>query len=461
MNQDINKIKLQIKENINILVNNGQLDEAKILLEEYKKIVSDDIENYSIEAVILMLEDKLEEAEAKLKDGLSKEPYNQDLLFNMSFLMDNSKNYKKSVEFYSKAKLFNSNSSIKLDDIITNKTYSDTDKFKIVHGTMEIANQMHTITEGLKKSGFDAKTINYYPNYLGYESDYTLNLANFNDINAANIETKKLASELIAENDIFHFHFGTSLTLDYSDLPLLKELGKKVVMQYWGSDVRMYSKAVKLNRYVKVKNTDEDSIKRRLELISKFIPDCLVDYELAEYVKNYHSNVHYTRVAIDLNKYKFIKETNNKKLLLVHAPTSPEIKGSTFILKAIDELKDKYNFDFKVVQGLPHKEASKIYERADLIIDQILIGSYGVFAVEAMAMGKPVICWISDFMKEMYPKELPIISANPDNIKEKIEYAIKNKEMLKEIGTKSRVYAEKYHDMNRISENMIEIYKNI
>ena len=78
-----------------------------------------------------------------------------------------------------------------------------------------------------------------------------------------------------------------------------------------------------------------------------------------------------------------------------------------------------------------------------------------------MAMGKPVICWISDFMKEKYPKELPIISANPDNIKEKIEYAIKNKDMLKGIGLEGRKYVEKYHDMNIIAKDMMEIYKEL
>jgi len=384
----------------------------------------------------------------------------EDLIFNDSYLLDKKNEEKDAFENFCKEKLFNQNSNVKLSEIISN--YKSTAKnLRVIHGTIEIANQMYTMTEGLKNIGISAKTLNYYPNYLGYKSDYVFNINLFKDINEANTETKKLASKIIGENDIFHFHFGTTLTLDYSDLKLLKELNKKVIMQYWGSDVRMYSKAAKMNPYVRVKDINEENIKRRLEVISNYIPSCIVDYELAEYVREYHSNVNYTTVAIDLKKYNFIKETHNKKLLIVHAPTSPEIKGTTYILKAIEELKEKYDFDFKLVQGMVHEEATKIYEQADLIIDQILIGSHGVFAVEAMAMGKPVICWISDFMKEKYPKELPIISANPNNIKEKIEYAIKNKDMLKDIGIKSRLYAEKYHDMNPICQNMLAIYNNL
>lgn len=69
-----------------------------------------------------------------------------------------------------------------------------------------------------------------------------------------------------------------------------------------------------------------------------------------------------------------------------------------------------------------------------------------------MAMGKPVICWISDFMKDHYPSELPLIRANPANITEVIESVLKNRDMLPEIGQKGRKYAEVHHDMVKNSK---------
>lgn len=449
----------QIKDKIQNLINSGQLEDAEKLLNEYFISIKNDPEAFSIKSVLLLLQQNIDEAENVLVDGLKLEPFNKDLLFNMSYLMDTRKKSSEALQFYCKAKLFHPNSDVRVQDIIQNLSPIDERNYRVLHGTIEIANQMHTITEGLKSLGVITHTLNYYPNYLGYKSDYTLDLNNFMDNKAANTKTKNLAAKLIEENDVFHFHFGTSLTLDYSDLPLIKELKKKVIMQYWGSDVRMYSKAVKLNPYVNVKIMDEDLIKRKLEFISSYIPDCLVDYELAEYVKDFHPNIHLTRVAIDINEYKFAGETQNEKLLIVHAPTSPEFKGTSYILRAIGDLKEKYDFDFKLIQGMSHAQAVKIYEKADFIIDQVLAGSYGVFAVEAMAMGKPVICWIDDFMKERYPDELPIISANPDNLKEKIEYAIKNKDMLIEKGVKCRKYVEKYHDINIVSQHVLDIYK--
>lgn len=335
---------------------------------------------------------------------------------------------------------------------------------RILQGTIEIANQMYTLTEGLKKLGADAKTITYYSNYLGYKSDYFLDINSFKDINEANIETKKIASKVIEENDVFHFHFGTSLTLDYSDLYQLRELNKKIIMHHWGSDVRMLSIAKKINPYAEVKNRDEDIIKRRLSFISQYVDYCAVaDQELYCYVKDFYKGVIQIPQAIDTTKY-IVSNNNykeNKKLLIVHAPTNRNCKGTEFIINAVENLKGKYDFEFKLVENIPHQDAKKIYEKADLIIDQLMVGSYGLLALECMAMGKPVICYISDFMKQYYPSELPIISANCRDIETKLEFILNNKDMIGSIGLEGRKYVEKYHDYLTVSKYLLDLYKKL
>lgn len=453
-------IKLKIKNSIE----DNDINKARVLIHEYERNYDLDIEYFSLLSIIEILEGDFLKAKKTIKSGLDLKPNDYDLLFNMNYLMKNilSDSYEEK-RYYIWSRLFNVNLECENPFMNMQKKICDFTTSNILHGTIEIANQMNTLTRGLSNMGLSAKSLNYYPSYLKYKADYEIDLYKGNDVNVANNISKKLASRFINENDIFHFHFGTSLTLDYSDLPLLKELQKKVVMQYWGSDVRLYSKAVKHNPYIKVKDMNEDMIKRKVELISKYIPDCIVDYELAEYVKEFHDNVHYTKVAIDLEKYEYTYDDNltNSKFMIVHAPTSPEHKGTDYIIKALSELNVDFDFELKLVQGMSNEEATKIYMKADLIIDQILAGSYGVFAVESMAMGKPVISWISDFMKEKYPDDLPIISANPDNIKKTLEYLLKNKDILPEIGHKGRLYVEKYHDMNKISKNMVDIYKKI
>lgn len=334
---------------------------------------------------------------------------------------------------------------------------------RVLQGSMEIANQMNTLSEGLNKQGIMAHTINYYPYYLNYKSNYTWPLIGQRSSPSINEKLRKLTKEFLPYYDLFHFHFGTSLTLDWSDFPLYKSSGKPLLMQHWGSDVRIFSKATELNPYALVKNKNENQIKTSLTRLSENIQNCVVfDMELYQYVKDFYEKVHIIPSMINLEHYQPKKKSRpNKKALIVHAPTSPAIKGTHYILKAIESLKDDYDFDFRLVKGLSHEEAMQIYQDADLIIDQLHIGSYGLFAVEAMAMGKPVICWISDFMKDHYPSNLPIIIANPDTIKDTIEYTLKNIDMLPGIGEKSRLYVETNHDMIKNSQKMLSLYQSL
>ena len=162
-------------------------------------------------------------------------------------------------------------------------------RFSVMQGSMEVANQMATLSNGLIKQGIASHTLNYYPYYLNYDSDYEWSLIGKHSNPILNAKLRKLTYELLPFYDLFHFHWGTTLTFDYSDLPMYKEFDKKVIMQHWGSDVRLYSEAKKLNPYALVKNRNEDQIKWRLQTLSKHVNDCIVfDMELFHYVKEYY-----------------------------------------------------------------------------------------------------------------------------------------------------------------------------
>lgn len=461
--------KDQVKSQIKDLINKGGLCDAEELISQYENIIVNDREIYSLKAVVLIMNEKLDEAKFVLEKGLEQYPEDFDLIFNLAYVYEQKQMWKSTANLYRKAEKVatSENQKSELRECLTRISpfckypkLSLPEKIRVLHGTMEIANQAYTLCSGLKSLDVEAKTLNYYPSYLGYQADYIYNIGN--DSNKIKKDTAEIVQNSIPNYDIFHFHFGTTLTMDNSDLPILNNLGKQMFMHHWGSDVRLYSKASKLSKYVRVKDSKEELIKRRLSYLSLYIEDCIVcDCELYEYVKDFYKNVHIIPLAVDLENYKNQTEGyNNLKPVIVHAPTSPAIKGTDYILRAIEELKLYHDFEFILVENMPHEKAKQIYKKADLIIDQLLIGAYGVFAIEAMAMNKPVVTWISDFMKDKYPKDLPIISANPENIKQKIEVLLKDKEMRSELGSKGRKYVEKYHNMYKVSGQLLNLYKD-
>ncbi|MBW3660885.1 MAG: hypothetical protein KY397_04550, partial [Gemmatimonadetes bacterium] len=105
--------------------------------------------------------------------------------------------------------------------------------------------------------------------------------------------------------------------------------------------------------------------------------------------------------------------------LVVHAPSQPLVKGTKFMQQALDELAEEgVAFDLKLISGMQHDEARRWYERADVIVDQLHIGWYGVLAVEGLALGKPVVTYVREDLAEASTPALPIANANPETIKE-------------------------------------------
>ena len=132
-------------------------------------------------------------------------------------------------------------------------------------------------------------------------------------------------------------------------------------------------------------------------------------------------------------------------------------KGTEEILSVLRQI--ELDYELILVEGKSQQEALDLYKQADIVIDQISVGTYGVFAIEAMALGKPVITYISEDMKKQFPGELPIISSNCRQLRQTVEKLLLNGKERNEIGRKSREYVERYHDYVKVTKYLIQIYE--
>lgn len=153
--------------------------------------------------------------------------------------------------------------------------------------------------------------------------------------------------------------------------------------------------------------------------------------------------------------------------LVLHAPSHRNAKGTTYIIDAVNRLKDEgISFDFILVEGRSNANARLLYEQADLVIDQLLAGWYGGLAVEAMALGKPVISYLrrSDlvFIPPKMLEELPIIEADPISIYSVLrEWLTIGVSDLVRRGAMCREYVERWHDPVIIASQMKADYDRI
>lgn len=333
---------------------------------------------------------------------------------------------------------------------------------KVLHLPYNPAGQMSSQALALRKAGVEAAFCTYGESVYKYPTDIKSPIA---DIYGPKRVTamENFAREALQQYDVFHFHGALTFSnsYQYPDLKLLE--GKKKVMNFWGSEVRRLSIAGKNNPYIRVKVTDEAAIVERLKKLSGHFEHVIVpDYEIYECVKDFFENVHIIRYVVDHEEITpDYPDINNPNPLVVHAPSEPYLKGTEFVCAAIEQLRSNADFDFKLVEKMRHSEAMNWYKKADIIVDQLCLGVYSILSIESMLLGKPVITFIRDDLRERYPANLPVVSANPDTIEQTLLHLLQHPEERYRLGVEGREYALAHHSPEKIAQELIAIYSKL
>jgi len=156
----------------------------------------------------------------------------------------------------------------------------------------------------------------------------------------------------------------------------------------------------------------------------------------------------------------------DRRIRVVHSPTDRAAKGSRYIIQTLERLAKRFPIDLSLIENMTNQKALEAYREADLIIDQILIGWYGGFAVEAMKMGKPVCVFIREDDLKFIPKNMEkdllesVININPLNIERVLEEYFQNPHLLYEKGKAGLEYVHRWHDPVYVAGLTKAVYEN-
>jgi glycosyltransferase involved in cell wall biosynthesis len=347
---------------------------------------------------------------------------------------------------------------------------------KVLHLPSNIASQVSITVRALRDIGIDARGL------------VVNNLATQRDIGIETHLVRSASNGLllrkwqkfiwwlkvivaIQQTDIVHWHSGSSAFLKHYALSFAAKLNKARIVEFWGTDIRYHHDKMDDNPYfeklLKDPNSDYhvsfEGSRKTQKKFSRYEFDCLTHIGLLDYVEtDLFPNPFQTRARLILAEFepKYPVVTKHKPLI-VHAPSRKMVKGTPSVLAAIEKLKNQYDFDFKLAHGVSHAEAIAMIQECDVMLDQFVLGSYGVAALEAMALGKPVVCYIKPSLIERLPSDFPIVNANQDNLVRVLGGLLEDGHQRHQIGKLSRIYVEKHHDAHKIARNLVKIYEEI
>lgn len=280
--------------------------------------------------------------------------------------------------------------------------------------------------------------------------------------------------KILPKYDIWHLNFMEVFFFYPVSLVILKLLGKKIVVTFRGIDVQtdleflpksIYQKnpPEKWPLYYQIqflrKNWRSKLLKKIRRQVFVWFADqvILTGPFLASSVSKYNKIIPYAR---DIKK-NFIAKKNNKKLIVLHVPSDSVVKGSEIIEKTFKNLRKYKNIEFKILPKMPREELLLEMSKADIVIDQLLIGWYGGQAVEALAMGKIVLAYLNaPYLALSEIKNIPIINTNYWSIQDDLENIINNYQFFEnKYAKKGFQFAKKYHSAEKIAEEYLEVYR--
>ena len=173
--------------------------------------------------------------------------------------------------------------------------------------------------------------------------------------------------------------------------------------------------------------------------------------------------------AIDTDYWKGGKDSGfdgkNGIVTIGHSPNHRPCKGSNFLIRAVNELRDEgYSIDLVLLEGYQNDEVREILRNVDIFVADLVLQGYAVMGMEGLSLGKPVVQDISDphynrvFKLYTGLDEAPFVSTPIEEIKENLRTLIESPTLRKDIGRKSREYALKYHSYEAVSKFWMWIY---
>jgi glycosyltransferase involved in cell wall biosynthesis len=294
-----------------------------------------------------------------------------------------------------------------------------------------------TNVQALRRRGVDARLVVFNTHPAHPEADTNLHLPRSPAWRRQALQLRALG-RLLPQTDIFHFYFGLTLVPKRLQFPILRAARKKSVFHFVGSDIRGKSPdALAYGRLADVQIVGSFDAAR-------WIPE-------AEVVPP----------GIDLRPISPLPPRTEGPLRVAHAALSRRRKGTDTIIAACAAA----GVELDVIENVRHDEVGPRIASADVVVDQLNSGWYGLFAIEAMAYGKPVIGFIHDEAArrtaDAFGIEVPIVRTTAETLADDLQPLLESALLRRDRAAASRAYVERVHDADAMADRLLAIYSRL
>jgi hypothetical protein len=181
-------------------------------------------------------------------------------------------------------------------------------------------------------------------------------------------------------------------------------------------------------------------------------PDLLLDLPTATWCP----------VVVDVDTWALREQAPKARrpLRIVHAPSVQTMKGTQLIEPVLRDLDAAGIIEYRPLQGIPSQLMPKEISWADVVLDQLRLGSYGVAACEAMAAGKAIVATATGAVPEMLGDAGLIVPIGDVRaFRNALRKLMADAELRAKLGASAqRRFEERFHP-DRVMGEILEVYR--
>ena len=229
-------------------------------------------------------------------------------------------------------------------------------------------------------------------------------------------------------------------------LPILTEDGLQVGLIMHGSEIRdprrhrhlAYSPYAVDDQLTR--SLDQATAKLRRHLAGLDVPVFVTTPDLLEDIEST-----WLPVVVDVSRWQAIDEAFTESIpTVLHLPSRSRLKGSEHIDPILSRLHSEgIIYYLRPADRVHASDVFSLVEEADILIDGIVIGAYGVMSCQALAGGRLAIANLS----QLGPlgEKCPIVDASPGTLESVLRDLLADRESWKERAEAGREFVDTYH----------------
>lgn len=274
--------------------------------------------------------------------------------------------------------------------------------------------------------------------------------------------------------DIFHYFYDRGLMapdrrygIAARELQYLKEFGKQLYTYAYGADVRERTSTLALGRWNFCAECDDPGKYcichegERAASMAPLLPVASAMVAMGDMLTYVPKPYHLNYWPIDVDRFEQATPRRRQprtRLVVAHAPNHSHFKGSKYLLAAIARLQaEGMQIELKEISGVANEEVLRLFAGADVVVDQLVGGFYGYTALEAMAVGRPVITSVRS--TDLLLPGFPLLNATPDTIEQLLRDVYDGRHDLDALGAQGQRYVHEQQSIEAVSRRLASMYR--